>query len=89
MKGFKEFMMTAQKTKKCPEGYKFSKELGVCGPIVQRRYYPFYSYKGSSNGNGNGNGNQNGNGTNGTNGNGSRYIFMAFASNPFKYARAR
>ena len=71
MIGFKEFMMTAQKTKKCPEGYKFSKELGVCVPIVQRRYYPFYSYKGSSNGNGNGNGNQNGNGTNGTNGNGS------------------
>ena len=69
MKGFKEFMMTAQKTKKCPEGYKFSKELGVCVPIVQRRYYPFYSYKGSSNSNGNGN--QNGNGTNGTNGNGS------------------
>ena len=57
MKGFKEFMMTAQKTKKCPEGYKFSKELGVCVPIVQRRYYPFYSYKGSSNGNGIGNGN--------------------------------
>ena len=70
MKGFKEFInLTAQK--KCPEGYKFSKELGVCVPIVQRRYYPFYSYKGSSNGNGNGNGNQNGNGTNGTNGNGS------------------
>ncbi len=70
MKGFKEFMMTAQKTKKCPEGYKFSKELGVCVPIVQRRYYPFYSYKGSSNGNGNGNGNQNGNGTNGNGSNG-------------------
>ena len=25
----------------------------------------------------------------GTNANGSRYVFMAFASNPFKYARAR
>ena len=70
MKGFKEFInLTAQK--KCPEGYRFDKKLGVCVPIVQRRYYPFYSYKGSSNGNGNGNGNQNGNGTNGTNGNGS------------------
>ena len=25
----------------------------------------------------------------GTNASGSRYVFMAFASNPFKYARAR
>ena len=45
MKGFKEYMMTAitaQKTKKCPPGYRFSKKLKVCVPIGQQRvYYPF------------------------------------------------
>ena len=55
MKGFKEFMMTAQKTKKCPEGYKFSKELGVCVPIGHKGYYPYYGYRNGGNGNSNGN----------------------------------
>ena len=41
MIGFKQFVMKAQKTKKCPEGYRFSKKLGVCVPIGQRTYYPF------------------------------------------------
>jgi hypothetical protein len=86
MIGFKQFVMTAQKTKKCPEGYRFSKKLGVCVPIGQRTYYPFFGYRngsnqndkqngnqngnGSGNGNGNGNGSGNGNGGNGGNGNG-------------------
>ena len=84
MKGFKEYMMTAitaQKTKKCPPGYRFSKKLKVCVPIGQQRvYYPFFGYRngsnqndkqnGNQNGNGNGNGSGNGNGGNGGNGNG-------------------
>ena len=74
MKGFKEFInLTAQK--KCPEGYRFDKKLGVCVPIGHKGYYPYYGYRnggnGNGNGDGNGNGNQNGNGTNGANGNGS------------------
>ena len=72
MKGFQEFInLTAQK--KCPEGYRFDKKLGVCVPIGHKGYYPYYGYRngGNGNGNGDGNGNQNGNGTNGTNGNGS------------------
>ena len=78
MKGFEEFInLTAQK--KCPEGYRFDKKLGVCVPIGHKGYYPYYGYRNggnengneNGNGNGNGNGNQNGNGINGTNGNGS------------------
>ena len=75
MKGFKEYMMTAitaQKTKKCPPGYRFSKKLKVCVPIGQQRvYYPFFGYR--NGGNGNNNQNQNGNGSNGngSSGNGS------------------
>ena len=35
MKGFEEFInLTAQK--KCPEGYRFDKKLGVCVPIGHR-----------------------------------------------------
>ena len=85
MKGFKEFInLTAQK--KCPEGYRFDKKLGVCVPIGHKGYYPYYGYRnggnandkqngnqngnGSGNGNGNGNGSGNGNGGNGGNGNG-------------------
>ena len=78
MKGFKEYMMTAitaQKTKKSPPGYKFSKKLKVCVPIGQQRvYYPFFGYRNGGNGNNNQNGNgSNGNGSsgNGSNGNGS------------------
>ena len=35
MKSYKEFMnftLKAQTTKKCPEGYRFDKYLGVCVP---------------------------------------------------------
>ena len=79
MKSYKEFMkftLKAQTTKKCPEGYRFDKNLGVCVPKRVGRYYPFYGFGGRNvgsqsgqNGNGNGNGNRNGNGNG--NGNGS------------------
>jgi hypothetical protein len=74
---FKQFMLQAQKQKKCPPGYRFDKKLQVCVPTGVTRYYPYF---GGKNGNGqndqqssdnNTNGNDtNGNG-NGTNGNGS------------------
>ena len=74
---FKQFMLQAQKQKKCPPGYRFDKKLQVCVPTGVTRYYPYF---GGKNGNGqndqqssdnNTNGNAtNGNG-NGTNGNGS------------------
>ena len=68
MKSYKEFMnftLKAQTTKKCPEGYRFDKNLGVCVPKGVARYYPFYGLGSRSNGsqsgqNGNGNGNGNG-----------------------------
>ena len=74
---FKTFITAAQKTKKCPEGYRFDKKLQVCVPIGVTRYYPYF---GGRNGNGqdnqqssddntNGNG-TNVNGSNNTNGNG-------------------
>ena len=74
---FKTFITAAQKTKKCPEGYRFDEKLKVCVPIGVTRYYPYF---GGRNGNGqdnqqssddntNGNG-TNGNGSNNTNGNG-------------------
>ena len=74
---FKQFMLQAQKQKKCPTGYRFDKKLQVCVPTGVTRYYPYF---GGKNGNGqndqqssdndtNDNG-TNGNG-NGTNGNGS------------------
>ena len=77
MESFKSFITAAQKTKKCPEGYRFDKKLQVCVPIGVTRYYPYF---GGRNGNGqdnqqssddntNGNG-TNGNGSNNTNGNG-------------------
>ena len=77
MDSFKTFITAAQKTKKCPEGYRFDKKLQVCVPIGVTRYYPYF---GGRNGNGqdnqqssddntNGNG-TNGNGSNNTNGNG-------------------
>ena len=65
---FKQFMLQAQKQKKCPTGYRFDKKLQVCVPVGVSRYYP---YLGGTRGNGNGDSNgSNGNG-NGTNGNGS------------------
>ena len=74
---FRTFIAAAQKTKKCPDGYRFDKKLQVCVPIGVTRYYPYF---GGRNGNGqdnqqssddntNGNG-TNGNGSNNTNGNG-------------------
>ena len=65
MKSYKEFMnftLKAQTTKKCPEGYRFDKHLGVCVPKKVGRYYPFYGFGGRSVGSQNGNGNGNGNG---------------------------
>ena len=74
---FKQFMLQAQKQKKCPTGYRFDKKLQVCVPTGVTRYYPYF---GGKNGNGqndqqSSDKNTNGNGTNGnsngTNGNGS------------------
>ena len=73
---FKQFMLQAQKQKKCPPGYRFDKKLQVCVPTGVTRYYPYF---GGTRGNGDtsnqdnqsSNGNGNGNGSNGTsNGNG-------------------
>ena len=79
---FKQFMLQAQKQKKCPPGYRFDKKLQVCVPTGVTRYYPYFGGKNgngqndqqSSDNNTNDNGtNGNGNGTNGngSNGNGS------------------
>ena len=77
---FRTFITAAQKTKKCPTGYRFDKKLQVCVPIGVTRYYPYFGGR-NSNGqdnqqsnddntnNTNGNG-TNGNGSNNTNGNG-------------------
>ena len=69
MESFRNFILAAQKRKKCPPGYKFNKKLGVCVPIGQTQYYPYYGARGNgdqqtdtSNNNG-----QNGNGSNGNN----------------------
>ena len=78
---FKQFMLQAQKQKKCPTGYRFDKKLQVCVPIGVTRYYPYLGStrsnddnsnqdNQSSNGNGdsndsNGTSNGNGNGSNG------------------------
>jgi len=73
---FKQFMLQAQKQKRCPDGFRFDKKLQVCVPIGVTRYYPYF---GGRNGNGqdnqqsddNTNNNTNGNGTNGNGSNGS------------------
>ena len=74
MESFRSFITAAQKTKKCPDGYRFDKKLQVCVPIGVTRYYPYF---GGKNGNGqnnqpsdNTNNNTNGNGTNGNGSNG-------------------
>ena len=75
MESFRSFITAAQKTKKCPEGYRFDKKLQVCVPTGVTRYYPYF---GGRNGNGqdnqqsddNTNNNTNGNGTNGNGSNG-------------------
>ena len=68
MKSYRIFITAAQKTKKCPEGYRFDEKLKVCVPTGVTRYYPYFGGK-----NGNGQDNQTSNNTNGngTNGNGS------------------
>jgi len=73
MDSFRSFITAAQKTKKCPEGYRFDKKLQVCVPIGVSRYYPYF---GGRNGNGqdsqqSSDGNTNNTNGNGTNGNGS------------------
>ena len=75
MDSFRTFITAAQKTKKCPDGYRFDERLKVCVPIGVTRYYPYF---GGKNGNGqdnqqsddNTNNNTNGNGTNGNGSNG-------------------
>ena len=76
---FKQFMLQAQKQKKCPPGYRFDKKLQVCVPTGVTRYYPYFGGKNgngqndqqSSDNNTNDNGtNDNGNGTNGNGSNG-------------------
>ena len=75
MESFRSFITAAQKTKKCPDGYRFDERLKVCVPIGVTRYYPYF---GGRNGNGqdnqqsddNTNNNTNGNGTNGNGSNG-------------------
>ena len=64
---FRTFITAAQKTKKCPEGYRFDKRLQVCVPIGVSRYYPYF---GGRNNNGQDNQQSNDDNTNNTNGNG-------------------
>ena len=67
MDSFRSFITAAQKTKKCPEGYRFDKKLQVCVPIGVSRYYPYF---GGRNNNGQDNQQSNDDNTNNTNGNG-------------------
>jgi len=64
---FRSFITAAQKTKKCPEGYRFDKKLQVCVPIGVSRYYPYF---GGRNNNGQDHQQSNDDNTNNTNGNG-------------------
>jgi hypothetical protein len=77
---FKQFMLQAQKQKKCPTGYRFDKKLQVCVPVGVSRYYPYLggtrgngntSSQDNQSSNGNGNGDSSNGTSNGTNGNGS------------------
>ena len=76
---FKQFMLQAQKQKKCPPGYRFDKKLQVCVPTGVTRYYPYLGgvrnnddTSNQDNQSSNGNGDSNGsNGTSNGNGNGS------------------
>ena len=77
---FKQFMLQAQKQKKCPTGYRFDKKLQVCVPVGVSRYYPYLggtrgngdtSNQDNQSSNGNGNGDSSNGTSNGTNGNGS------------------
>ena len=72
METFKQFILKAQKTKKCPPGYRFDEKLGVCVPMYSRGY----PYLGGTSKNTNGDANNNaqnganGHGANGGNGSG-------------------
>ena len=75
---FKQFMLQAQKQKKCPTGYRFDKKLQVCVPVGVSRYYPYLggtrgngntSSQDNQSSNGNGNGDSSNGTSNGTNGN--------------------
>ena len=74
METFKQFILKAQKTKKCPPGYRFDEKLGVCVPMYSRGYPYLGSTSKTANGDANNNAqngtNGNGNGTNGGNGSG-------------------
>ena len=74
MKTLKQFILKAQKTKKCPPGYRFDEKLGVCVPMY-RRGYPYLggtskTANGDANNNAQNGANGNGNGANGGNGSG-------------------
>ena len=74
MDTFKQFILKAQTTKKCPPGYRFDEKLGVCVPVHSRGYPYLGTTSKTANGNANNNtqngtnGNGNGNGANGGNG---------------------
>ena len=74
METFKQFILKAQKTKKCPPGYRFDEKLGVCVPMYSRGYPYLGSTSKTANGDANNNTqngtNGNGNGANGGNGSG-------------------
>lgn len=76
METFKQFILKAQKTKKCPPGYRFDEKLGVCVPMYSRGYPYLGGTSKNTNGDANNNaqngtnGNGNGNGANGGNGSG-------------------
>ena len=74
MDTFKQFILKAQTTKKCPPGYRFDEKLGVCVPVHSRGYPYLGTTSKTANGDANNNtqngtnGNGNGNGANGGNG---------------------
>ena len=74
MKTLKQFILKAQKTKKCPPGYRFDEKLGVCVPVYSRGYPYLGGTSKNTNGDANNNAqngaNGNGNGANGGNGSG-------------------
>ena len=70
MDSFRSFITAAQKTKKCPEGYRFDKKLKVCVPIGVTRYYPYFGTKSDNGDQETDTSNNNGLNGNGTNGNG-------------------
>ena len=74
MDTFKQFILKAQTTKKCPPGYRFDEKLGVCVPVHSKGYPYLGTTSKTANGDANNNtqngtnGNGNGNGANGGNG---------------------